>query len=94
MQNAPQGPHEDSHDSAHGKFDSAHSIFHMSYFHMFCFLPTCPHTGTSGGSAVDFAYYYESSTLKQEAEAKLANAGITTPGSAPKIVFKDQPILV
>ena len=50
---APEGPHEDSPESAHGKFSSAHGKFsnahenvhesvlgqiHMSYFQMFCFL--------------------------------------------------------
>ena len=49
VQNAPQGPHEDSHESAHGKFPSSHGKFsHESVlgqfshvlFHMFCFLAT------------------------------------------------------
>ena len=30
MQNAPQGPHENSHESAQGKFDSAHENVHES----------------------------------------------------------------
>ena len=46
MQNAPEDPHEDSHESAHGKcpvltkmYTKVSSVnFHMSYFHMFCFL--------------------------------------------------------
>ena len=35
MQNAPEGPHEDSHDSVHGKFDSAHGHVHESVLGQF-----------------------------------------------------------
>ena len=54
VQNAAEDPHEDSYESAHGKFSSAHGKmytkvssvnFHMSYFHMFCFL-AIPRVGT------------------------------------------------
>ena len=31
MQNAPEGPHEDSHESAHGKFTSAHGKFSSAH---------------------------------------------------------------
>ena len=38
MQNAPEGPHEDSHESAHGRFDSAHEngqFSHVLFSHVF-----------------------------------------------------------
>ena len=35
MSNAPQVAHEDSHESAHGKFDSAHDNIHESVLGQF-----------------------------------------------------------
>ena len=45
--------------------------------------------GTSGGSAVDFAYFYELSALRQDAEANLGKEGVTKAGSAQKIEFQE-----
>ena len=39
VQNAPEGPHEDSRDSAHGKFDSAHANVHENVARS---IFTCP----------------------------------------------------
>ena len=63
VQNAPEGPREDSHESAHGKISRAHGNFpvltkmymkvcsvnfHMSYFNMFCFLANVAGMGFRG----------------------------------------------
>eukprot|EP00403_Amphidinium_massartii_P008428 CAMPEP_0178426162 /NCGR_PEP_ID=MMETSP0689_2-20121128/29096_1 /TAXON_ID=160604 /ORGANISM="Amphidinium massartii, Strain CS-259" /LENGTH=1373 /DNA_ID=CAMNT_0020047847 /DNA_START=36 /DNA_END=4154 /DNA_ORIENTATION=+ len=45
--------------------------------------------GTSGGSAVDFAFFYEQSQLCKDAEEKLGKEGVTKVGAAPKIEFKE-----
>lgn len=46
--------------------------------------------GTGGGGAVDFADWYNASTLRASAEEALAKSGMTSPGDAEKLVFKEK----